>query len=46
MISPIPAIEPESGLSYQLLYERLMVAYLRLLATVRDVLDQQAKERA
>lgn len=39
-----PAIEPESGLSYHVLYDRLWVVYLALLKQMRDVLDARPSE--
>ena len=32
-------IEPESGLSYKVLYERLWLVHLALLQQIRDLLD-------
>lgn len=32
-----PAIEPESGESYKVLFERLWVAYLALIKSVKDL---------
>jgi hypothetical protein len=34
-----PAIEPESGESYKVLFERMKAAYLDLLKQIRDLLD-------
>ena len=34
-----PAIEPESGLSYKVLYERMKAAYLDMLRQIRELLE-------
>lgn len=36
-----PAIEPESGESYKVLFERMKAAYLDLLLQIRQLLEGQ-----
>jgi len=40
-----PAIEPESGESYKVLYERLWQVYLDLLQQIHDLLDRSVQEQ-
>jgi len=45
MASLDPAIEPESGESYKVLFERMKAAYVDVLKQLRDLLDAKPEHQ-